>query len=467
MGETGVPGPRARWLERLGLHRPELRAWALYDIANSAWMTTVLQIFPLFFVPVAAKSLAEDAARSRYAFASSFAVVLVGLAGPLLGALADVRGSKKAFLGAFLALGATATGAMFLIGAGEWRFALAVFVIGNVGVTSTLAFYNALLPGIAGAHEVDRVSTAGFALGYLGGGVLLAVNMAMIARPALFGLADAAEATRYCFLSVAIWWVAFSIPLFLRVPEPATRRDPASAAGTLRIALRRLGGTLRELRHHRDAGLLLLAFLIYNDGVNTIIRMATTFGDEIGIPQGHMIAALLMVQFVGIPAAFAFGALADRIGAKPAIFVSLGVYGVISVFGFTLRTSTQFFVLAFLVATVQGGAQALSRSLFSTLIPKHKAGEMFGFFGVFDRFGGAMGALVFGLVLSTTGSSRPAILSLIVFFAVGALLLSRVDVSRGRLLAREAELAVESGSAADLLGEDARIAPAKTGDSRS
>lgn len=195
MGDTGVPGPKARWLERLGLHRPELRAWALYDVANSAWMTTVLQIFPLFFVPVAAKSLAEDTARSRYAFASSLAVVLVGLVGPLLGALADVRGSKKAFLGAFLALGATATGAMFLIGAGEWRFALAVFVIGNVGVTSTLAFYNALLPGIAGAHEVDRVSTAGFALGYLGGGVLLAVNMVMIARPALFGLADAAEAT--------------------------------------------------------------------------------------------------------------------------------------------------------------------------------------------------------------------------------------------------------------------------------
>jgi UMF1 family MFS transporter len=195
--------------------------------------------------------------------------------------------------------------------------------------------------------------------------------------------------------------------------------------------------------------------------------MATTFGDEIGIPQPHMIAALLMVQFVGVPAAFAFGALADRIGAKAAIFVSLAVYGVISVFGFTLSTSLQFFVLALLVATVQGGAQALSRSLFSTLIPKHKAGEMFGFFGVFDRFGGALGAFVFGLVLSTTGSSRPAILSLIVFFAVGALLLSRVDVSRGRLLAREAELAFESGRPAELLGDDARIAPARTGNGRS
>jgi UMF1 family MFS transporter len=469
VSESGAPGPKGRWLERLGLHRPELRAWALYDVANSAWMTTVLQIFPLFFVPVAAKGLAEDAARSRYAFATSLAVVLVGLAGPLLGAVADVRGSKKAFLGAFLALGAAATAAMSLIGEGEWRFALSVFVIGNIGVTSTLAFYNALLPGIAGAHEVDRVSTAGFALGYLGGGILLAVNMLMIARPALFGLADATDAIRFSFLTVAVWWVVFSIPLFRRVPEPKVRHEGNADAPTrvMRTALSRMGATLRALRRHRDAGLLLLAFLIYNDGVNTIIRMATTFGDEIGIPQPHMIAALLMVQFVGVPAAFAFGALADRIGAKAAIFVSLAVYGVISVFGFTLSTSLQFFVLALLVATVQGGAQALSRSLFSTLIPKHKAGEMFGFFGVFDRFGGALGAFVFGLVLSTTGSSRPAILSLIVFFAVGALLLSRVDVSRGRLLAREAELAFESGKPAELPGDDARIAPARTGNGRS
>jgi UMF1 family MFS transporter len=436
-----------RVLDRLGLHRPELRAWALYDVANSAWMTTVLQIFPLFFVGVAAKGLAEDVARSRYAFATSLSVILVGLLGPVLGAMADYRGRKKAYMAAFLALGAAATVGMYLISEGAWAFALAVFVVGNVGITSTLAFYNALLPGIAAPDEVDRVSTAGFALGYLGGGLLLAVNMLMIASPKRFGIADETTAVRLSFLMVAVWWVLFSIPLFRRVPEPVRRLEAGEDPGesTLLVALRRLKATFRELREHRDAGLLLLAFLIYNDAVNTIIRMATTFGDEIGIPKTHMIGALLMVQFVGVPFAFAFGLLADRIGAKRAVFLSLGVYGAISVYGYFLQTSPQFFVLGFLVGTVQGGAQALSRSLFATMIPRHKAGEMFGFFGVFDRFGGALGSFVFGVMLATTGSSRPAILTLIVFFVVGGLLLAKVDVERGRRLAREAEARAAEG----------------------
>jgi UMF1 family MFS transporter len=211
------------------------------------------------------------------------------------------------------------------------------------------------------------------------------------------------------------------------------------------VALRRLRATFRELREHKDAGLLLLAFVIYNDGVNTIIKMATTYGSEIGIAQQHLIGALLMVQFVGVPFAFAFGLLADRIGAKRGILLALAVYGVISVYAYWLRTPAQFYGLAFLVGTVQGGAQGLSRSLFASLVPRHKAGEMFGFFGVFDRFGGALGAMLFGLVLAWTGSSRPAIVSLIVLFVVGALLLTRVDVARGRARAelenRKAEAA--------------------------
>ncbi|HEX9188993.1 MAG TPA: MFS transporter [Vicinamibacteria bacterium] len=431
-------------LDRLGLHRAELRAWALYDVANSAWMTTVMTVvFPLFFVDFAAAGLPVETARSRFSFVSSFSVITVGLLGPLLGAIADYRGSKKAFLGAFLALGVTATAAMVLITEGRWAFALGLFVAGNVAVTSTLAFYNSLLPSIASADELDRVSTAGFALGYLGGGALLAANMVVLANPQRFGLADAAVAARVSFLSVAAWWALFSIPLFRRVPEPARRLEADELAGEnpVRIAGRRLRRTFRELRGHRDAALLLLAFLIYNDAVNTIIRMAMIYGDEIGLSKTHLMLAFLMIQLVGVPFAFAFGALADRIGAKRAIFVTLAVYSAVSIYGFTLRTTTQFFVLGFLVATVQGGIQALSRSLFATLIPRHKAGEMFGFFGVFDRFGGAVGLIVFGLLQATTGSSRPAILLLIVFFGLGAFLLSRVDVERGRRLAREAEAA--------------------------
>ncbi|HSN92666.1 MAG TPA: MFS transporter [Anaeromyxobacteraceae bacterium] len=428
------------WLERLGLHRPELRAWALYDWANSVFMTTVVQVFPLFFVSYAASGLPPAVARSRFAIATSLAVVLIGMAGPFLGAVADVRAAKKRLLAAFLVLGVAATAAMALVREGEWVLAAALFVLGNVGITATLAFYNALLPSIAAPEEVDRVSTAGFALGYLGGGLLLALDLAAIQSPAWFGLPDRPAATRAAFLSAAAWWALFSLPLLRRVPEPAARLEPGEAgAGAARAALRRLGRTLRELRRHPDAAWLLLAFVVYNDAINTIIRMATAFGDELGIPQPSLIAAILMVQLVGVPFAFAFGMLAGRIGPKRAILLALAVYAAITVFGFRMRTADDFFLLAFLVATVQGGSQALSRSLFATLVPRHKAGEMFGIYAVFDRFGGAMGSLLFGLVLAATGSSRPAILALIVFFALGALLLGRVDVRRGREAAREAE----------------------------
>ena len=426
-------------LERLGLHRRELRAWAYYDVANSAFMTTVLAVFPLYFVRVPAAGLPEAVARSRYDFATAFAVGLVGLLGPFLGAVADHRASKKRFLGGFLALGAAATAALGLASRGEWLFALLAFVIANIGITSTLAFYNALLPGIASRDEIDRVSTGGFALGYLGGGALFALNLWMIASPGRFGLADAAAASRASFLSVAVWWVVFSIPLFRRVPEPGTAVGPAGESA-LRVARRRLVSTIRELRRFPDAGLMLLAFFVYNEAINTIIRMATLYGDEIRIPTTQLMLALLMVQLVGMPFSFAFGAMADRIGARRAISVALAAYVGISVYAYFIHTVLQFFVLAFLVATVMGGAQALSRSLFATLVPRHKAGEMFGFFAVCDRLGnGGIGSLLFGLMLLLTGSSRPAILALVVFFAVGALLLSRVDVERGRRLARQAE----------------------------
>jgi UMF1 family MFS transporter len=361
----------------------------------------------------------------------------VGLLGPLLGAIADLKASKKAMLGAFLALGLLSTAALAAVQRGDVSLALLAFVLGNIGVTSTLAFYNALLPGIATRQEVDRVSAAGFALGYLGGGLLLAVNLWMIAQPAHFGLADQASAMRVSFSSAALWWAVFSIPLFLGVKEPprTLESDERPGGSVVAAACARMVETVTELRRHRDAGLMLLAFLIYNDAIATIIRMATTFGKEAGISNQALIAAILMVQFVGVPFAFAFGALADRIGPKRSILLALGVYASISVGGFWLRTAFHFFVIAFLVGAVQGGAQALSRSLFATLIPKHKAGELFGFFAAFDRFGGAMGSAVFGLVLSATGSSRPALAALLVFFLLGGLLLSRVDVQRGRLLA--------------------------------
>jgi UMF1 family MFS transporter len=233
----------------------------------------------------------------------------------------------------------------------------------------------------------------------------------------------------------------FSIPLFRRVPEPPARLEPDERAGEnpVKVAFVRLAETFHELRGYRQAFLLLLAFLIYNDGIQTIIKMAAAYGTEIGIGQGALITAILLVQFVGVPFAFLFGMLAGRIGAKRAIFVGLVVYTLISIVGYTMRTATHFFVLAILVGTVQGGTQALSRSLFASMIPPHKSGEFFGFFSVFEKFAGILGPLFFAWAIALTGSSRVAILSVIAFFAVGAAILALVDVDAGRKAAQDAE----------------------------
>ncbi len=289
---------------------------------------------------------------------------------------------------------------------------------------------------------MDRVSSAGYALGYLGGGVLLAVNLAWILKPGWFGLSDAGVASRLSFLSVAIWWLAFAIPLFRRVPEPPITGDPLPAgASPVMASFRQLAGTLRELRQYRQAFLMLIAFLIYNDGIGTIIRMAGPYGKEIGLPDNALITAFVMVQFVGIPFAFAFGALAGRIGAKPSVFIALVVYVIISIIGYFMDSAWEFWLLSFLVAMVQGGSQALSRSLFASMIPKQKSSEFFGFFGVFEKFAGIIGPALFAVTVRFTGSSRNAILSVIAFFVIGAILLWNVNVERGQQIARAAEAA--------------------------
>ena len=429
-------------LERLGLHRPELRAWAMYDWANSAFMATVVTaVFPIYFASVAAADLDPATASFRFAVTTFVALSVVAVLAPVLGAIADFAGIKKKMLGAFLALGVVATACMFFIERGDWLLAAMLFVVANIGVTTSFVFYDSLLPHIASADEMDRVSTAGYALGYLGGGLLLAVNLAWIQRPDLFGLDGSELASRLSFLSVAIWWLGFSIPLFRTVPEPAVALERAELAGqsSIRAAFVRLGDTLRELRGYKQAFLMLLAFLVYNDGIGTIIRMATTFGTEIGLEQGDLITAIMLVQFIGIPFAFLFGQIAAWIGAKRAIFLSLAVYVVISILSYRMTTATEFYILALLVGMVQGGNQALSRSLFASMVPRHKSSEFFGFFGVFEKFAGIVGPGVFAVMILVTGSSRGAILSIVAFFVIGAGLLAKVDVAEGRRVARNAE----------------------------
>ena len=430
------------FLERLGLGRRDLRAWAMYDWANSAFQTTIIAaIFPIYFQKVAAAGTPGPVATSRFAWATTWSILIVAIVAPVLGAVADYAPVKKKLLGVFLAIGAAATAAMYFIGRGEWLFALTLFVVSNVGVAGSIVFYESMLPHIAREDELDRVSTAGYALGYIGGGVLLAVNVLMMAEPAWFGLPSRDVAVRASMASVAVWWVVFSIPLFRDVPEPAVRLAdaPRGPAIDLTGAIRRLGRTLQELRRYKQAFLLLLAFLLYNDGIQTIIRMATTYGTEIGLDDNAMILALLVTQFIGVPFAFLFGMFAHRIGAKPAIFVGLVAYAIITCLGYFMRTSTQFFALAEMVGMVQGGTQALSRSLFASMIPKQKSSEFFAFFGVFERYAGILGPALFAWVVAHSGSSRNAILSVLAFFVIGGALLTAVDVVEGRRAAREAE----------------------------
>jgi UMF1 family MFS transporter len=435
-------------LSRLGLDRPELRAWAMYDWAASAMQTTIMvAVFPIYFVKVAGAGLVEGGATQRLATVNSLALVIIALISPILGAVSDYRANKKRWIVIFMAVGVAAVLAMFLIHHGDLDLASILFTISLVGVAGSFVFYEALLPHIARRNEIDRVSAAGYALGYVGGGILLALNLAWIQRPDWFGLpsgpglteSQATLPVRLAFLSVAVWWVIFSLPLFRRVPEPPPLLEPDERRGEnpVKVAFLRLGETFYELRSYRNAFLLLLAFLIYNDGIQTIIKMATAYGTEIGIGQSALIGAILLVQFVGIPCTFLFGMMAGRIGTKRALFLGLMVYAAISVLGYFMKTATHFYILAGLVGTVQGGTQALSRSLFASMIPQHKSGEFFGFFSVFEKFAGIFGPLIFAGTIAATGSSRNAILSVIGFFVLGGALLYLVNVEEGQRAALE------------------------------
>jgi UMF1 family MFS transporter len=432
-------------LERLGLGRPDLRAWAMYDWANSAFQTTIIAaIFPIYFFKVVAAGLPEAEATSRFAWATTIAILIVAIVAPLLGAIADYAGTKKKMLAVFLGIGVASTTAMYWIEGGDWRLALTLFVVGNVGVAGSIVFYESLLPHLVSAGELDRVSSAGYAVGYLGGGVLLAINLLMIQRPALFGLPDDGTAVRLSLASVGVWWLVFSIPLFRVVPEPARRLEPDEQPGAnaFMTGARRLLETFHELRRYKQAFLLLVAFLIYNDGIQTIIRMAAIYGASLNLDESAMITALLITQFTGVPFAFLFGHVAGWMGPKRAVFVGLMVYSVITLLGYFMQTSAHFFMLAILVGMVQGGTQALSRSMFASMIPRHKSSEFFAFFGVFERYAGILGPLVFASMVDATGSSRNAILAVLAFFVVGGGILGFVDVESGRRAARTAEAEV-------------------------
>lgn len=422
------------WLRRLGLHRPELRAWALYDWANSAVVTTIIAaVFPIYFYEVVGKGLAPGVATRRFALANAAAMLALAALAPVLGALADLLPIKKRLLGFFLAVGSTAAASLFGIGTGDWLPALSLFTVLSFSISATFIFYDALLPHLARREEMDRVSTTGYALGYLGGGLLLACNLAWIAHPEWFGLphgerlseAEATLPTRLAFLSAALWWVLFSAPLFLRVREPSLLEIAGTGEFWVSVA-RQLKSMAALPRECPAAAWMLAAFLTYNEGIGTIIKLAAIYGAELGFPAPAMIGSILIVQFTGIPCTMAFGALAARIGAKKSIYLGLAVYLMIAGLAYFMRSASQFLLLALLVGAVQGGTQALSRSLFAGLMPRERSAEFFAIFALGEKIAGMAGPALFVAVSAATGSSRHGIASVLIFFVVGGLLLSKV-----------------------------------------
>ena len=445
---------RPSFLERFGLHRPELRAWALYDWANSAFVLIVITaVFPIYYQGVAAggAGLSAEDATKWLSYATTAALLIVATMSPILGALADFRRAKKTFLAVFVGLGSTSTCLLYFIEEGDWVVALILFAFGNAGLFLSFVFYDSLLPHIARSEdELDRVSTAGYAVGYLGSALLLVGLIAATQKPEMLGLENASAATRVGFLVTGLWWAGFSIPLFLRVKEPGAdaETEQTDAADAVKAALNRLKETASELRGgYKQGFLMLLAYMVYNEGIGTIIRMGGIYAVSKEFPQHAVIVGILMIQFVGIPFAFLFGNLGPILSTKRAILLGIFVYACISFVAYFMDTLNQFYVMAFLIATVQGGTQGLSRSLFGTLIPKHKASEFFGFFSVFAKVAGIFGPLFFGLVIEATGSIQLAMLSVVVFFVAGGLILSRVDVEEGQRQARDAEARfAEAGS---------------------
>jgi UMF1 family MFS transporter len=408
-------------------------SWCLYDWANSAFATTIMAaVLPVFYSSVAGANLSKTTASSYWGYTNTVAMLIVAFSAPILGALADHSGIKKRFLALFAGIGVISTAMLVFVGRGDWFLASLLYVIGMVGFSGGNNFYDSLLPHVAGEEDIDRISSYGYALGYLGGGILLAFNLAMILKPQWFEIPDAEWGTRYSFLTVGVWWAFFSIPILRHVPEPPIVHIAGESSNPLRASIQRLSLTFHNLRQYREAFKFLVAFWLYNDGIGTIISMAVIFGAEINIPQAHLIGSILAVQFIGIPFSILFGRLAGWVGTKRAIFLGLAIYAVISLGGYFIQTALHFWILAVLVGFVQGGTQALSRSLFGTLIPKSRSAEFFSFYDVSSKFAGIIGPFVFGIVGQMTGSSRLSVVALVIFFVGGGIILSTVNEKEGR-----------------------------------
>ncbi|HOE70215.1 MAG TPA: MFS transporter [Brevefilum sp.] len=418
-------------------------AWAMYDWANSSFATTIMgSILPNYF----AAYIATDGALAIWGYTIAIGSLIAALISPLLGAIADFRGSKKKFMAFFIAVGVISTGLLFMVKSPDDQLLASIlYIFGTIGFAGSMVFYDALLPHVADDDEIDQISSKGYALGYIGGGLLLLINVIMIfLGPSLLPHMSEEQATmlmmRLSLASVAVWWAVFSIPIFRRVKEPVRMVETSEIGqNVLTVGFSRFFNTLKEITKFRDLFWFLLTFFVYANGIGTIITMAVAFGTDLGFGTMILIGTLLMVQFVAAPFSIWFGKLSKKIGIKQSISLSLMVYAVIAVVGFFMSKEWHFLLLGFGVAMVQGGSQALSRSLVGQLMPKSKTAEFYGFFSVSEKFNTVVGPFIMALVTQLTGDGRYGIISLVVFFVAGILMLRSVDIQRGVKLAQEVD----------------------------
>jgi UMF1 family MFS transporter len=409
-------------------NRPVL-AWAFYDWANSAFATTVMAgFFPVFFRDYWSVDVAHTGTTTRLAFGNAAAGAVIAILAPILGAIADRGGRRKQFMFSWTLLGVVATGGLFLAAHGQWLLALTMFVLATIGFNGGIVFNDSLLLDVAKPQELDRVSALAYSLGYLGGGLLFLVNMIMVLKPELFGLADKAQAVRWSFLTVAVWWLVFTIPI-MRVVQEQQRGPHLKFGEAIRVGFRELGDTIAHVRQYRTIVMFLLAYWFYIDGVNTIIKMAVNYGSALGLDTGKLLLALLVTQFVGFPAALLFGWLGDRIGARRGILIGIVAYVGITVYAYFLDTEAEFFTLAIAVGLVQGGVLSLSRSLFGTMVPEGKNAEFFAFYNMLGKFAAVLGPFMIGAVAALTHNERASIVSLVLLFVVGGALLWRMNLT--------------------------------------
>jgi UMF1 family MFS transporter len=426
--------------------------WAIYDWANSAFATTVMAgFFPIFFKQYWSYGADVNMSTAQLGFGNSIASLLVALMAPVLGAIADKGSARKKFMIIFAYLGVLMTASLFLVQKGEWVWAIFIYAMGIIGFSGANIFYDSLLPSVADEDKIDYVSSLGFAMGYLGGGLLFLINVLMTLMPERFGLADAGEAVRYAFLSVAIWWGIFTIFTILWVPEEKPDKTSGQGANFVADGFRQFIGTFRKIRHLKTVFLFLLAYWFYIDGVDTIVRMAVDYGMSLGFAFDDLIVALLIVQFVGFPAALAFGKLGQQWGVRKSIYLAICIYMFVTIWGTMMTNKEEFYILAVIIGLVQGGIQALSRSYYSRLIPRDQSAEYYGFYNMLGKFAAIFGPALMSVV-GLTGrrilmppsptpeqienigqlASRCSIASILMLFIIGAILFYFVDEEKGR-----------------------------------